>query len=841
MIDNAYTGDNTPLSSDINTPDSVISTANILTSASCTSISDSVEVIDDSHLTSKPSTSKNSVMSSSIEEVQNIENEEEDDSVSYNTVSESTATVTIMDTSSTSTPVLTQKPPITTPPSRTGLLLPISSPSQPLSPSSQIQQQQPISNPLLTIPPKTKLPERVLDFEAHTQLSDSTQSFEDVQQILLDEASRVKKVSRDSTTSPPSSDDKSDLVKIPSISGNFEQNSGQTSADEIETATSSDIEIISGPNGNGDSSSTNSYAGIIYKSSPHKVGGLGFHGHSSHSAANSQYVVYETTGSSKKKGHYRESSGTSTYSMHSESGSDGCLHTSAEMEKLIHRITELTEILEARESKLVELGRENAGLKEKYSDLKLQIDASKRTDKQEINTIAEEYTHRMSALEKKFQQILRERDNLRNELKTIQSSLSKSVSKDEIDKIVKEKDYMIDELKKEGEKLSKQVLQHSNIIKKLRAKEKENDIQIKRQVEQIDELTLETDRLKKSLSAKDEMELNQMEAVSKLSADKTKLLKELAQAKGELDDTLQKLKTIQTSFEIAKKELVEKQQEHSSLSKKASDLVSLQTEQQTMLQQNEQMARELETLREKLKQSALEHIEQQQKLRNENATLIRRLEEIEQRSEEQAQAVTEATIPLVRQCEALQKTLNARTTTYEKQEQSLLQRIDLLEKQLANVSAVEQTANEQTDQLNSRINNLEEQLSKALLRSEQSATALQQKQVELELLQSELKKMQAKTEEVANEKAKVSQQLKQEINNLQRRLDEFESNSVSQMHQSTVLSEGGKDNIAESSSNVFNESRINRSENNSSPTLSAADSLASNVWPLVRNSFNVFD
>lgn len=40
---------------------------------------------------------------------------------------------------------------------------------------------------------------------------------------------------------------------------------------------------------------------------------------------------------------------------------------------------------------------------------------------------------------------------------------------------------IIKELREEGEKLSKQQLQHSNIIKKLRVKEKENDALIKSQ------------------------------------------------------------------------------------------------------------------------------------------------------------------------------------------------------------------------------------------------------------------------------------------------------------------------------------------------------------------------
>jgi hypothetical protein len=49
------------------------------------------------------------------------------------------------------------------------------------------------------------------------------------------------------------------------------------------------------------------------------------------------------------------------------------------------------------------------------------------------------------------------------------------------ERLIRDKDEQIAELLEEGEKLSKQQLQSNNIIKKLRAKEKENDHTIKTQ------------------------------------------------------------------------------------------------------------------------------------------------------------------------------------------------------------------------------------------------------------------------------------------------------------------------------------------------------------------------
>lgn len=93
--------------------------------------------------------------------------------------------------------------------------------------------------------------------------------------------------------------------------------------------------------------------------------------------------------------------------------------------------------------------------------------------------MTEEYTQRLSALERKFQQAIREKDGLRKQLDVAKQEAAVRLSKGEIETLINEKDDTIAQLREEGEKLSKQQLQHSNIIKKLRAKEKENESTIK--------------------------------------------------------------------------------------------------------------------------------------------------------------------------------------------------------------------------------------------------------------------------------------------------------------------------------------------------------------------------
>lgn len=255
-------------------------------------------------------------------------------------------------------------------------------------------------------------------------------------------------------SSPLSSESRSDLVKIGS-----DQTSGHTSGDEVETTTSSDIEIISSPNG--DSSSTQS------RQSPAKQTCA----KNKSSDANVDVLLGKMT-FKKYKGHNRELSEASSISDDSHS---------SEMDRLIKRVSEITEILELREAKLIEVTRRNAELQELNIDLRKQLDSvlTKQLESADLSQVTEEYTQRLSALEKKFQQAIRERDLLRKQLDQSKQESAMRVSKGEFESLITEKDDVIKQLREEGEKLSKQQLQHSNIIKKLRAKEKEQETFIK--------------------------------------------------------------------------------------------------------------------------------------------------------------------------------------------------------------------------------------------------------------------------------------------------------------------------------------------------------------------------
>lgn len=528
-------------------------------------------------------------------------------------------------------------------------------------------------------------------FEIQTHVSDSTHSFEEIN------PARIKHIP---------SNKAGKCVENKTGSGHT------SSGDELETATSSDIEIISSPNG--DSSSTASCTKVT---SPKKDT-------DSFPYQNSESFL--TNLKMEHKGHSRELSEVSVLSL----ASDECSSPS-ETEKLLKRISELSENLEQREVQLVNMGRSNAELTEINLKLNQELDSVKRgRNSLDMTNLQEEHTQRLSALEKKFQQSIRENAMLKKQLETMKNEMENKVSVHEYDKMSTEKDSIIDTLKSEGEKLSKQILQHSNAIKKLKAKIKDNDDLIKRHETQITELTDENQKLKKNLSAKDEIEKSQNEGINKLTSDKRKFEKENQQLKSQNEDLQQKFIALQTSHDALKKELSERSMEMGK---------NLEDEKEKALNEIKLLKKELTELRELNRLNETAFTSREQKLRQENLELKRKLEETEFRIEDQKQEASLASIPLIRQLESLQSTLNARTASWENQERLLLDKLNEAQNKLSSHTDVEKQAKDQVMHLNIKISNLEEKLSSQSLKLEQTLGQLQQKEIEFNLHENDYK------------------------------------------------------------------------------------------------------
>uniref|UniRef100_A0A672HS22 TATA element modulatory factor 1 TATA binding domain-containing protein n=1 Tax=Salarias fasciatus TaxID=181472 RepID=A0A672HS22_SALFA len=104
-----------------------------------------------------------------------------------------------------------------------------------------------------------------------------------------------------------------------------------------------------------------------------------------------------------------------------------------------------------------------------------------------VQSLKDEFTQRIADAERKAQLACKERDIAKKEIKGLREELSTRLNASDTMEIIKEKEEQIRGLLEEGEKLSKQQLQQSNIIKKLRAKEKDTDMRTTKQQKKIKE------------------------------------------------------------------------------------------------------------------------------------------------------------------------------------------------------------------------------------------------------------------------------------------------------------------------------------------------------------------
>lgn len=632
--------------------------------------------------------------------------------------------------------------------------------------------------------------------EAGPDFSDKASSLDSVAT-----SSQIEVVHRENS---PMSSEKSDLVKIES-----DHTSCHTSCDELETTTSSDIEIISSPNG--DSSSTQS------RQSPAKKNLL------KAKSAESAVDLIHKMAIKKVKGHNRELSEASSISDDS--------HNNVDIDKLLKRVSEMTEILESRESKLIDMNRRNVELQEQNSDLKTQLDCvlTQQLQSADVTQVTEEYTQRLSALEKKFQQAIREKDTLRKQLDQAKLDVAARMSKNEMESAISEKEDLIKELRQEGEKLSKQQLQHCNIIKKLRAKEKEHEATIKHLKETNENLSLETDRLKKSLSAKEDVERTQIEAVHNLTTKNKKLESEMMKLKSQLDDLTQKYDTTKKSLDAAKKELSEKNKTASELLAKQQHLESLENEKKMTESQNEEVINQLDDLRYQLQKTEEEYMKKEQNLKKENGELLRKLEEAESRNEELSQSISEVSKPLIRQLESLQATHQTKASNFDKVEQALTLKIRDLQTKLESATSLERSTKQECVSLRSKLADLKGQLNTTKQEMELSKMELANTKSENEMLQEELRSENKKLAKVVKKKEEIIEEKEREIENLKTRLVVEKTPSETDKKASSV-------NLQDSGPKEYFDKLFDSAQSGSnSPTLSLGkvsvpDSLSSQHW-----------
>ncbi|XP_047390719.1 TATA element modulatory factor [Sciurus carolinensis] len=446
----------------------------------------------------------------------------------------------------------------------------------------------------------------------------------------------------------------------------------------------------------------------------------------------------------------------------------------AEKEDVGKTVEFLNEKLEKREAQLLFLSKEKALLEEAYDNLKDEM-IRVREESSSVSSLKGEFTQRIAEAERRAQLACKERDAAKKEVKNIKEELATRLNSSETADLLKEKDEQIQGLMEEGEKLSKQQLHNSNIIKKLRSKDKDNENIIAKLNKKVKDLEEELQHLKQVLDGKEEVEKQHRDSIKKLSSVVERQEKDLGRSQVEVGELEEKNRSIQAALDSAYKELTDlhkanaakdSEAQEAALSRevKAKEELSaaLEKAQEEARQQQEALAIQVGDLRLALQRAEQAAARKEDYLRHEISELQQRLQEAENRNQELSQSVSSTTRPLLRQIENLQATLGSQTSSWEKLEKSLSDRLAESQTLLAAAVERERAATEELLASKTQMSAMESQNS--LLRQENSRfqAQLESERSKLRKLEDENNRYQVELENLKEEYARMLEESRRE-------------------------------------------------------------------------------
>uniref|UniRef100_A0A131YLP9 Tata element modulatory factor n=1 Tax=Rhipicephalus appendiculatus TaxID=34631 RepID=A0A131YLP9_RHIAP len=448
------------------------------------------------------------------------------------------------------------------------------------------------------------------------------------------------------------------------------------------------------------------------------------------------------------------------------------LEDMSEVEGLRARVNKLQSVLDARERKVFLLSKEMAEMADSNAALQSALQKSEQQrikDNQDTSRLTQEFTHRLARLETKLLDTSRERDSLKAKLEAVQQEAVSKVSISQMDVLLKEKDEQIAELMSEGEKLSKQHLQQSTIIKKLRAKEKEMENLIKTHKERLEEQSKELDRLRRSLSAKDEQEKKHIDTIRHLTSSTQKLEREATSLQESLNESTSNLEEAMSKLDAAYSQIAELQHANAEFERQAEEaslsakMAAGEEIRRAMDQARSEALAEKTSLLQRIEelQLALAMADQRSERREEHLhasirELQQQLQEAEARNQEITQNLSSATRPLLRQIENLQSTFSVQSASWERVERSLTDRLNESQTHATLLAERERALSDKCADLQLRLTTLEAQ-NVALRREKQELAS------ECDTLreqQSSLEEYERRESNLRSTKARLEQSLK---------------------------------------------------------------------------------
>ena len=116
-----------------------------------------------------------------------------------------------------------------------------------------------------------------------------------------------------------------------------------------------------------------------------------------------------------------------------------------------------------------------------------------------------------------------------------------------LERQLKERDAQINELLVEGERMAQEQLKTNTILKKLRAKEKEQENLVKTSQQRVDSLSAELAKVRGVLTTKEEEQRQHADALGQLTRAVQRQEKVLEKTKSDLDAQTEKARSLQVS------------------------------------------------------------------------------------------------------------------------------------------------------------------------------------------------------------------------------------------------------------------------------------------------------
>nr|CDS30285.1 TATA element modulatory factor [Hymenolepis microstoma] len=390
----------------------------------------------------------------------------------------------------------------------------------------------------------------------------------------------------------------------------------------------------------------------------------------------------------------------------------GYLDANASVDVLYQKLSGMAKLLEAREAKLVEICRANLSLQEVNEFLHTKLEEAGLPhdfNTADLQSLTDEFTERLSKVEKRLQAATRERDELKSQLasatKSTESNLKRVYCEQEnvlksrcalLENTLAEKETQLADLLSEGNRMAQEQLKTNNLVKSLRSKTKSLESEKEKIGNNLTKAQVEIDSLKSDLSTLRENESKLQESFNQLTRKNFKLEKEVSGVKVELDASREKAEALNRVKLTLESKLLECEEGLASAQAALNESQTRRDAIRDVEEEQQSLRDEVSTLRAQLEEARVatsrQKVEADQRLRlvrQEVDHYREQLAESESRLQSLGETATSVAKPLLQQIQSLQSKLNDQSKEFEKTEHSLLSQITDLKKRLEVVEHID--------------------------------------------------------------------------------------------------------------------------------------------------------